>query len=215
MSRRLLLWVSAITSLLIVGGISIFFAIAPFGKIGIGQSILKFARPGDHILGNVKSGKILIEYSDFACPACRIAFVRMKKYKSLYGHHAAFIFRHYPLPDIHPNAVMAAMASEAAARQGKFWEMHDNLFEKQRDWAYDAAPEKLFSRYAKSIGLHAGRFIRDLESLDVRTRVANDHQSGDDAGVFATPSFFLDGKEIHFRELVTKLEELMKGKNEK
>ena len=122
----------------------------------------------------------------------------------------AFIFRHYPLQNLHPNAVMAAMASEAAAQQGKFWEMHDNLFEKQGDWAYHEDPAALFSRYAHSLGLRMNTFLQDLESQDIRSRVMNDHQSGGDAGVVATPSLFLNGKEVYARELMTKLEELMK-----
>jgi protein-disulfide isomerase len=151
-------------------------------------------QPSDHSAGNKESKTILIEYSDFQCPACGAYYSTLKQLKNELGDSFAFIYRHFPLPQ-HQNAELAAQSAEAAAKQGKFWEMHDKLFENQSSWSpvSQKDAEKSFADYAESLGLDINQFKEDAESAEVKKKIADDKKSGERALVNATPSFFLNG----------------------
>jgi protein-disulfide isomerase len=153
-----------------------------------GPLILDLAAPvdgADHARGG--GGRELVVYGDYECPYTAEA---MRSVGRLVESGLAFqlVFRHFPLSGIHPHAASAAKASEAAARQGRFWEMHDLLFRNQR-YLEDAD----LRRHAERLGLEAMRFESDLVDPAVAARVERDVDSGDRSGVDGTPSLFIDG----------------------
>lgn len=155
-----------------------------------------------HELGDVDSKIRLVEFSDFQCPACKSAEPAVKELVETFGDQMVFEYRHFPLSSIHPNAQIAAQAAEAAAIQGKFWEMHGMLFEKQTTWAQAFNPEKYFIEYAKEIGINTDRFRFDLNSSEVKQRVAADAQEAKDLQLPGTPSFIYEGKEIALNDFI-------------
>ena len=146
--------------------------------------------------GNASSTVVLIEYSDFQCPACRSYYPILLELSQTYGDRIAFVYRHYPLKSIHINADPAAWASEAADNQGKFWEMHNLLFEKQDEWAKAADLKATFGEYATLLSLDKEKFLADLDSKQVKNFVNDQRQSALQNGFNATPTFVLNGKKI-------------------
>jgi protein-disulfide isomerase len=152
--------------------------------------------PLDHVEGNKDSRAVIVEYSDFECPACRAYYLVFKRLTVQFGGKMAFVYRSFPLSEIHKNAEPAAWAAEAAGRQGKFWEMHDLLFEKQNEWAQAGDPEPLFESYSKLLNISIDKFKADYNSKEVRNFVKAQRNSAIKAGLQGTPSFFLNGKQI-------------------
>lgn len=149
----------------------------------------------DHVQGNSLSKVTLVEYSDFECPACEQFQPVLKSLSQKYNRQVLFVFRHYPLPQ-HPSSVIAAKASEAASNQGKFWEMHDLLFENQKRWSGQNDVEKIFEGYATQLNLNLEKFLSDLNSDTTSNRVERDRNSGISSGVQATPTFFINGEKV-------------------
>ena len=143
----------------------------------------------DHIEGNVDAPIELVEYGDYQCPHCGRAYPIIKALQKEFGDRLKFVFRNFPLRKIHPEAEMAAIAAEAAALQGKYFEMHDIIFENQ-----DALSEEVFPEFARAIDLDQKKFITDLSREDLKTRVESDFESGIRSGVNATPTFFINGE---------------------
>ncbi|MCH7492507.1 DsbA family protein [Patescibacteria group bacterium] len=150
----------------------------------------------DHVKGSPEAKVVLIEYSDFQCPACGSIYPTVKQLAEEFSDTAQIVYRHYPLRQIHSNAQLAGQASEAASMQGKFWEMHDKLFENQDNWSDKGNPEDLFITYAEEIGLDTAQFGTDLKSDATKDRVNDDFRSGTAAQVSGTPTFFLNGERI-------------------
>ncbi|MBP9701512.1 MAG: DsbA family protein [Candidatus Pacebacteria bacterium] len=144
--------------------------------------------------GATSSDIVLVEYSDFQCPACA-AFEPVIKEIVAEFPKLTFVYRHFPLIMIHQNADLAAGASEAAGNQGKFWEMHDLLFEKQKDWEF-ATTSQIFSDYAATLQLDIEKFNTDITSTETRKKINEMYRGGVQAGVSGTPTFFLNGKQI-------------------
>ena len=113
-----------------------------------------------------------------------------------FGATVRIVYRHFPLTQLHKNSLAASYAAEAASKQGKFWEMHDMLFERQELWSNGENVAETFVGYAKELGLDTEKFKTDMESQDVKDRVKRDMNSGTAAGVPGTPTFFLNGKQI-------------------
>jgi protein-disulfide isomerase len=143
----------------------------------------------DHAAGPEDASVTLVEYGDYECPYCGMAHPIVKRAQQELGNQLRFVFRNFPLAEAHPHARLAAQAAEAAAAQGKFWEMHDMLFENQAA----LEPDDLVG-YAKSIGLDIKRFERDLEAGTFAKKVRDDFRSGVRSGVNGTPTFFVNGK---------------------
>ncbi|MFH0804293.1 MAG: thioredoxin domain-containing protein [Candidatus Zambryskibacteria bacterium] len=152
--------------------------------------------PLDHVEGNASSSVVIVEYSDFQCPACRTYYGVVKQLVVEFGGEAAFVYRYFPLTGIHINAEFAAQAAEAAGKQGKFWEMHDLLFEKQEEWANVADIEPLFESYAALLDISVEQFKTDFMSKEVRDFVRAERTSALKLGLQGTPSFFINGKQI-------------------
>ena len=146
----------------------------------------------DHQTGNLGSSLTLVEYGDYQCPYCRRAHPFVQRLLNELGSELRFVFRHFPLKEIHAQAFTAALSAEAAGKQGKFWPMHDLLFENQ-----DRFREKtLFLDLAQELGLYLDRFIIDRKDEDLASKVEKDFGSGIYSGVNRTPTFFLNGSKI-------------------
>ncbi len=143
----------------------------------------------DHIRGADDAPVTLVEYGDFQCPYCGQAEQVIRELLSSLGSDVSYVWRHLPLNDVHPRAQLAAEASEAAAAQGKFWEMYDTLISRQDD----LTPRDL-SRYAEQLGLDVDRFNNELRRRQYAPRVSEDVASADESGVSGTPTFFINGR---------------------
>ena len=164
------------------------------GEVAFETGILN---PIDHIKGNASSTIVLMEYSDFQCPACRSYYPLVRQIMAEFGDRIVFVYRHFPLTSIHQNAEFTARASEAAAKQGKFWEMHDLLFEKQNEWAKVADLEPILVNYATLIGLNIEQFKLDWRSKEIKNLVSAQRIHAVKSGLQGTPTFFLAGKKIN------------------
>ena len=153
---------------------------------------------GDHVYGNKSSSVVIIEYGDFQCPGCGGAYPQLKTIKEEYKDKIAFIFRNFPLTTIHPNALAASTAAEAAGLQGKFWEMHDKLYENQDAWTSISASERsgIFIGYARDIGLDTTKFEQDLRDSRVSEKISRDRALGSRIGVNSTPTVYVNGQKL-------------------
>ncbi len=152
--------------------------------------------PLDHVKGSSSSTVVLMEYSDFQCPACRSYYPVLRQIMQEFGDRITFVYRHFPLTSIHMNAEFAARAAEAAGKQGKFWEMHDLLFEKQNEWATVANIEEMFVSYAKLLELNEEQFKTDWKGSEVKNFVSAERVHALKSGLQGTPSFILNGVQI-------------------
>src|SRR3989344_258853 len=146
------------------------------------------------IKGPQEARATLVEYEDFQCPACKDYQPIVNRLLTDFPNDLKIVYRHYPLTLIHTKAYDAAKASEAAGMQGKFWEMHDKLYERQEEWVNDNNYKERFAVYAKDIGLDEEKFKADFESDEVQNKVQEDMSSGNTLGINSTPSFYLNGK---------------------
>lgn len=164
----------------------------------------------DWVKGATSSPIVLIEYSDFQCPACGAYFPLVEKLVAEEGTKFALVSRHFPLMQ-HANAIPAAQAAEAAGKQGKFWEMHDLLFGNQAEWEGSKDVKTVFIGYATRLGLDIAQFTADYDLPEIKDRIDADVRSGYKAGVDSTPTFFLNGKKINpqsyeeFKKLINDL----------
>jgi protein-disulfide isomerase len=142
----------------------------------------------DHIQGPVDAPVALVEYGDYECPYCGDAYPVVKAIQEHLGDQLCFVFRNFPLVNSHPHAEHTAEAAEAAGAQGKFWEMHDLLYENQ-----EALDDESLAEYAAELGLNGERVIREVLAGVHRERVREDFQSGARGGVNGTPTFFING----------------------
>ena len=146
----------------------------------------------DHIRGKNNARLELVEYGDYQCPHCGRAYPIIKNLQRSFGPDLKFVFRNFPLSEIHPDAFNAAIAAEAAGLQQKFWDMHDIIFENQQQLDV----ESLFL-YAKTIGLDLEHFKNDIHKNTLISKVEQDFESGIRSGVNGTPSFYLNGKKYN------------------
>jgi protein-disulfide isomerase len=142
----------------------------------------------DHAQGPGNAPITVVEYGDYECPYCGEAYPITKELQKRLGNKLRFVFRNFPLGEMHPHAEHAAEAAEAAGAQGKFWEMHDMLYEHQ-----DALEDADLALYAKALKLDLPRFIKEMESHAHVDRVRSDFTSGVRSGVNGTPTFFING----------------------
>lgn len=147
--------------------------------------------PEDHIRGPVSAPITLVEYGDFECPHCAAAAPVVRAALTEFGPRLRFVFRHYPIVISHREAHLAAQASEAAAAQGKFWEMHDLLFQRQ-----SALTREALLGYGTELGLDVGLMARQLDGSQYADRVDHDLETGDASGVRWTPTFYLNGDRL-------------------
>jgi len=192
--KKNLLWPAVIIGVVVVVVLLATFASDTPGE---GENTLTAPVTSDeHMKGNPDATITLVEYSDFQCPACSSAYPIVKQLSETFPDELRVVYRHYPLRSIHPQAQLAAQASEAAAMQGKFWDMHDALFNTQTTWANSPDAETFFAQLAESIGLDVDQFKTDMNSKDALAAVNEDAKSGNSANIPGTPTFFLQGNYI-------------------
>jgi len=164
--------------------------------LGTAETITDLAVPvepkRDRVRGPANAPVTLVEYGDFECPYCGQAENVVRELLADYGDDLRYVWRHLPLTDVHPYAQLAAEAAEAAAKQGKFWEMHDQLLDHQGELT-----AKDLMRYAVGIGLNTEQFTTDMRKRAGAAKIASDVDSADLSGVSGTPTFFLNGKRHH------------------
>lgn len=191
--KRYIFWGGLVVILVVAAG-AILYSVRDSGGEGGKNAVLTLTK--DDWKQGADGAPLLIEYSDFQCPACRAYYPMVKRLVSEYGMKLQFAYRYFPLSQIHQNAQIAAYAAEAAGRQGKFWQMHDVLFERQTEWEKSDLVRDMFVQYAKDLSLDVSRFQKDLDDSSVHDRVKRDYSSGEKAGVQGTPSFFLNGQKL-------------------
>jgi protein-disulfide isomerase len=154
-----------------------------------------------HITGKQDAAITLVEYSDFQCPACGAYYPVVEQIVEKYKNEISFEYRHYPLTSIHRNAFAAARASEAAGKQGKFWEMYRLLFTRQSSWSESGSAQTIFEGYAKQLGLDVNRYKTDFASSETNDAINASIQGFNKRGLpQSTPTLLLNGKKIQPRD---------------
>lgn len=148
-------------------------------------------RRDDHIRGPADAPVTMVEYGDYECPYCRAAFRDVRVLADQHPADIRFVFRNFPIPQLHPHAAQAAQAAEAAAAQGRFWDMHDLLLQ-----PYSQLDADSLVTYAEVIGLDIARFRREITQETYAARIAADVEEGLRNGVNATPKFYVDGERV-------------------
>lgn len=166
------------------------------------QSVLAASEESGNIAdwtkGNTESKVIMVEYADFQCPGCQSASSTLAQLAEKYEEQMGFVFRHFPLTSIHPNALIAAAAAEAAGKQGKFWEMHDVLFANQNNWGSLSVDDRTDTlvEYAGNLGLNTDEFRADLSDEAISKKISFDQALGKKDGVTGTPGILVNGELI-------------------
>jgi protein-disulfide isomerase len=194
--RRFMIWAGA---LLVIGGLG-------WGMVQLasdvrlpsdGAGLTVPVSDTDNFIGPADAKVTLVEYSDFQCPACAAfqPIVKQLLEEPEVKGKLKFVYRHFPLSQIHKNAITAGRAVQAAAAQGKFWEMHDAAFTNQQRWANlsNQGAKDAFKGYAQALSLDIARWERDIDSDAVKQKISDDYEGGVNANVTATPTFFLNG----------------------
>ncbi|MCL6096345.1 MAG: DsbA family protein [Patescibacteria group bacterium] len=191
--------VGIIVGVVLVVGLSVVGLVKLAGSSGSSSSSGINVPPvskNDITKGNPKSKVTLIEYSDFQCPACAAYHPLVKQLLSEFGDKIYFAYRFFPLTSIHKNALISSQAAYAAKLQGKFFEMHDMLFETQTSWAQSDSAADTFVAYAKKLGLDSDKFQKDMNSSEAKNYVTDSQNQALSIGINATPTFFVNGVQI-------------------
>ncbi len=150
----------------------------------------------DHVRGATNAKVTLLEFGDLQCPACGAYEPLVRAVMAQHTTDTRLVFRHFPLTNIHQNALAAAKYAEAAGIQGKFWEMHDILYDTQKDWSGSMTPTVLFEGYAKKLGLDVAKLSVDAQGKSVEDKILAQYKEGTRLGVQGTPTFFINGVKI-------------------
>lgn len=198
MDKRFLI----IMAVIVVAFLGIFF-IGNAKKDSTGETTV--GTISNHSIGNNAKNVELLVYGDFECPACGQFFPIEKAVTEKYKEDITFTFRHFPIDTIHPNARAAARAAEAAGAQGKFFEMHDLLYQTQSQWNSQATtnPQIVFEGYAKQLGLDIEKFKADYIAEATNNTINADKNEGTNKGVSGTPTYYINGEKINNSQLTT------------
>ncbi|HTK27814.1 MAG TPA: thioredoxin domain-containing protein [Pyrinomonadaceae bacterium] len=153
-----------------------------------------------NMLGSPTASVTVEEFADFQCPSCGSTHPILKQIQSMYGSRIKFIFRNFPLP-MHDKSYDAAVAAEAAGMQGKFWDMHNQLFTNQKTWSADPNYREVWAGYAQKIGLDVEKWKNDMAGLPAKSRVDADLQRGRGLNINTTPTVFIDDKQVPYPEV--------------
>ena len=194
--KRLALWGGVAVGIAAVAAFMIWFVMGAAQHSGTGSIDSSLRKEGDWTQGPNGAPVVLIEYGDFQCPACGTYHILLKQLQKDFGDKMQLVYRHFPLKNIHKNAVLAASVTEATGKQGKFWEMHDILFERQKEWAESDKAQELMTGYADELKLNLDQFKTDLNSQEVKDKVEKAYVEGTTVGITSTPTFFLNGARL-------------------
>ena len=205
-----------IAAIVLIGGVILSVTANPQPKDpGAPVDSQALIRETSHMTGKKEAKVNVVEFADYQCPACASASPTIKRLIDEYKDNGDvnFVFRHFPLDSIHPNARIGGEAAEAAGEQGKFWEMTALLFEKQAEWSSQPAPIDTLVRYATELGLNPEPFKQSVEQRKYKDIMTTDYQDGTSVGVSSTPTFFVNGQKTdgyQYDELKGKIEEALK-----
>ncbi|OGH14032.1 MAG: hypothetical protein A3H50_03235 [Candidatus Levybacteria bacterium RIFCSPLOWO2_02_FULL_37_10] len=184
---------------------AVVLALAVFGLLQIANSPqisstssskLPPATREDPVTGNPNAKVTLVEYSDFQCPACAAYYPMVKELLTDFNGKIYFVYRYFPLTATHQNAMISSLAAYAANLQGKFWEMHDMLFQTQNSWASSPKARETFMGYAKKLNLDIDKFTKDIDSGQAKDFINDSYNKGLALGINSTPTFFINGSKI-------------------
>jgi len=187
-----------ILAVIIVSSIGLIYFVSSGDNSGIPSSTSEALQltDKDHTTGKKDAKVVVVEYSDFQCPACSALYPITKQVVGLFSDQVVFAYRHFPLVSIHQNAMAASRASEAAGYQDKFWEMHDMLFERQHEWEGSMNSSAIFEGYASELGLDLDKYKSGVVSEETSKTINSSISIGTNIGVNATPTFFVNGEKI-------------------
>ena len=184
----------AIVVLVVIVSFVYYFYAVNTGKVGKVEDIT--ISDTDHVRGAQSGTVTLVEFGDFQCPACGAYEPLVRKVMADNPTTLKVVFRHFPLTQLHQNALLAAKASESAGLQGKFWEMHDILYDNQKEWSGSLNAKDFFIGYAKVLKLDTKKFETDLSNSSIEEKIMAEYKEGNRLGVQGTPTFFVNGKMI-------------------
>lgn len=188
----------AILVIIIVGLFGLFAFVSKSDKSNENNSSNSTSSgPSNHVVGAGNKKVTLTEYGDFECPACKAYYPLVKQVKETYGDDITFQFRHFPLVQIHPNALLASRAVEAAGKQGKFFEMHDLMYENQDAWKTQPTVNTVFESFAERLGLNMIQYKADVTAESTAATINADIKEGQKVGANSTPTFVINGKKIN------------------
>lgn len=198
MDKRFLI----IMGIIIVAFLGIFFAGNSKNESASNETI---GSVSNHSIGNNAKNVELLVYGDFECPACGQFAGIEKQVVEAYQNDIKFTFRHFPIDTIHPNARAASRAAEAAGAQGKFFEMHDLLYQNQSQWSSQVTnnPQIIFENYAKELGLDIDKFKVDYVAESTNNTINADKNEGNNKGVSGTPTYYINGEKVDNSRLTT------------
>lgn len=199
--------------------ILIFVAVTLGVLLGVGALLTQFSASSEQPITDIageslhsmgKGSVKVVEFSDFQCPACLSVQGPLKQILAKYEGKVEFVYRYFPLTQIHKNAQSSAQAAEAAGIQDKFWEMHDKLFETQKDWESLPDPKEKFSSYAVELGLDKEKYNSDFGSVSVKDAIAKDVQAANQFKINGTPTFYVNGIKTEFGQIEARIKDLTK-----
>lgn len=188
-------WIYGIIAIVIVAVAGFYFLSQPVPQI-----------LNDPFEGNENAKVVIVEFSDFQCPACGAAYTIMKEVRETYGDQIKFVYKDFPLTNIHPYAWKAAEAGQCALEQGMFWEYHDKMFENQQDLRVSK-----LKQYAADVGFDTAQFNSCLDSGKMYSSVAEDQKEGLKLVVEATPTFFVNGRKYQDVQPFEKFQQLIEA----
>lgn len=180
------------------GGIALLLAQPEQAEVSQPVDEQSLVREGSHMTGKKEAKVTMVEFGDFQCPACGAAHPIIKQVLADYKDNPEvnFVFRNFPLTSIHPNALASAEAAEAAGEQGKYWEMHDMLYQKQNEWSSLPNPVDTFVGYAGQLGLNTDQFRQSVVNEKYSSVIDADLADGGGLGVNSTPTLYINGKKL-------------------
>lgn len=200
-----------VITLAVVVGIAFFFSSSSSQPTTADRSTIE---ANSQLIKGPESARVtIVEFSDFQCPACRAVQPLIKGVVEQYPDDVRLIYRHFPLLDIHPNAMMASQASEVAADEGKFWEMHDLLYQRQDEWSIIRDQQELISKfgdYAQELEIDKQSLVEKIQSDEIRDRVVKDMALASQLRVNSTPTIYVNGQQLSApQQLLTVVEQTL------
>ncbi len=169
-----------------------------------------------NMLGSPTATVTVEEFADYQCPTCATVHPMMQEIAKIYGNRIKFIYRSFPLSTIHPHAYDAAVAAEAAGLQGKFWEMQNQLFPNQKEWANAPDARKLFEGYAQKIGLDLDKYQNDVLGMGAQSRVKADVDRGRAIGISGTPTIYINDTPLDYQHFdIESIKKMIDGELQK
>jgi protein-disulfide isomerase len=208
--RKDIIVLICIAVIVVAAGIILAITSAPDSKpAGQAADPQALARSHSQTLGPEDAKVTIVEFGDYQCPACGFAHPIVKEFFDKHQDQSIrFVFRNFPLTSIHKNAFLASEAAEAASEQNRFWDMHNKLFDTQKEWENSTTPRDIFIQYAKDLGLNVDQFTESLNKRAFKEIIETDIKDGEALGVNSTPTFYVNGQKLSKIPTLEELEQM-------